>query len=359
MDKVYDKLKDIYGVLEDTDIDDIVGGFITDPDGTLKKLNDDLKTLQGSMEKLMKALKSGHLRAQVEGDVSDLLVELMDGMTQMTGAELQLSEAKAQIESGLKQIQAAYDKVAEQTDLGGLLSISTVSGLLTAQNFSMPAGYIDDNSGISYMVSVGQKFESSGELEDMVLFDLGLDGVEPITLGDVATVVVTDNGEHKGLHRVAHPLEYRIIDRQKEQRTHHSDKAFVPGAAVEQRHRPAQQNDQHHGNSRQRQCYRQRRQQGTAGAGCRQRIADHRGHPRQQQINKPGQVHPAAAHRKNSARRDGQRQQLLVIPAAEQMPVAGKGAGQHTDRQRRKLHQHKIEPVQPLRHQRHCQRQRH
>ena len=29
----------------------------------------------------------------------------------------------------------------------------------------------------------------------MVLFDLGLDGVEPITLGDVATVVVTDNGD--------------------------------------------------------------------------------------------------------------------------------------------------------------------
>lgn len=163
----------------------------------------------------------------------------------------------------------------------------------------------------------------------------------------------------KGLHCVAHPAERCIVDRQKEQRTHHSDKAFMLGAAVEQRHRPAQQNGQHHGNSRQRQCYRQRRQQGSAGAGCRQRIADHRGHPRQQQINKPGQVHPAAAHRKNSARRDGQRQQLLVIPAAEQMPVAGKGACQHTDRQRRKLHQHKIEPVQPLRHQRHCQRQRH
>ena len=27
----------------------------------------------------------------------------------------------------------------------------------------------------------------------------------------------------------------------------------------------------------------------------RQRIADHRGHPRQQQINKPGQIHPAGA----------------------------------------------------------------
>ena len=195
MDKVYDRLKDAYGVLEDTDIGDIVGGFITDPDGTLKKLNDNLKTLQGSMEKLMRELESGRLRAQVEGDVSDLLVQLMDGLTQMTGAELQLSEAKTQIESGLKQIQEAYKKVAEQTDLGGILSISTISGLLTAQNFSMPAGYIDDDSGVSYMVSVGQKFESSGELADMVLFDLGLEGVAPITLGDVATVVVTDDGD--------------------------------------------------------------------------------------------------------------------------------------------------------------------
>ena len=195
IDKVYERLKDAYGVLEDTDIGDIVGGFITDPDGTLKKLNDNLKTLQGSMEKLMRELESGRLRAQVEGDVSDLLVQLMDGLTQMTGAELQLSEARTQIESGLKQIQEAYKKVAEQTDLGGILSISTISGLLTAQNFSMPAGYIDDDSGVSYMVSVGQKFESSSELEDMVLFDLGLEGVAPITLGDVATVVVTDDSD--------------------------------------------------------------------------------------------------------------------------------------------------------------------
>ncbi len=195
IDEVYDHLKDIYGVLEDTDIGDIVGGIITDPDGTLKELQKNLETLQKSLRRLMKDLESGRLRAEVEGDVSDLLVQLMDGITQMTGAELQLSEAKTQIESGLKQIQEAYKKVDEQTDLGGLLSISTVSGLLTAQNFSMPAGYIDDDSGVSYMVSVGQKFESSSELEDMVLFDLGLEGVAPITLGDVATVVVTDNGD--------------------------------------------------------------------------------------------------------------------------------------------------------------------
>ena len=191
VDEVYKNLKELYDKLEGLDIDDLVGGFITDPDGTLKQLNDLLDTLKSSTEKLMKELENGKL----EGDISDFLVQMMDGITQMTGAELQLSQAKSQIESGLKQIQEAYKKVDEQTDLGGMLSISTVSGLLTAQNFSMPAGYIDDDSGVSYMVSVGQKFENSSELEDMVLFDLGLEGVAPITLGDVATVVVTDDSD--------------------------------------------------------------------------------------------------------------------------------------------------------------------
>ena len=191
VDEVYKNLKELYDKLEGLDIDDLVGGFITDPDGTLKQLNDLLDTLKNSIEKLMKELESGKL----EGDISDFLVQMMDGISQMTGAELQLSQAKSQIESGLKQIQEAYKKVDEQTDLGGMLSISTVSGLLTAQNFSMPAGYIDDDSGVSYMVSVGQKFENSSELEDMVLFDLGLEGVAPITLGDVATVVVTDDSD--------------------------------------------------------------------------------------------------------------------------------------------------------------------
>ena len=191
VDEVYKNLKELYDKLEGLDIDDLVGGFITDPDGTLKQLNDLLDTLKSSTEKLMKELENGKL----EGDISDFLVQMMDGITQMTGAELQLSQAKSQIESGLKQIQEAYKKVDEQTDLGGMLSISTVSGLLTAQNFSMPAGYIDDDSGVSYMVSVGQKFENSTELENMVLFDLGLEGIDPITLGDVATVVVTDDSD--------------------------------------------------------------------------------------------------------------------------------------------------------------------
>lgn len=194
-DEVYKNLKKLYDKLKDADIGDILGDIITDPEGSLEKLQQSLESLREQTKKMLDDLESGRLKAQMEGDISDFLVQMMDGMSQMTGAELQLSQAKSQIESGLKQLREAYNKVESQTDLGGLLSITTVSGLLTAQNFSMPAGYIDDNSGVSYMVSVGQKFENSTELENMVLFDLGLEGIDPITLGDVATVVVTDDSD--------------------------------------------------------------------------------------------------------------------------------------------------------------------
>lgn len=195
VDKVYEKLKELYDKLKGLDTDDLMGGFITDPEGTLKQLNDLLNTLKSRIGELMKKLKDGSLRAQLEGDASDLLVTLMDGLTQMTEADIQLKEAMTQIEDGLAQIKEAYKTIDEQTDVGGQLSMSTVSQLLTAQNFSMPAGYISDNDGVQYMVSVGDNVTSRQELEDMVLLDLGIEGIEPVTLGDVATVVVLDDAD--------------------------------------------------------------------------------------------------------------------------------------------------------------------
>ncbi len=173
------------------------GGIIdgSDPDKALEELMKKLENLPDDLKKLVEDLKSGKLRAQLEGDASDLLVTLMDGLTQMTEADIQLKEAMSQIEDGLAQIKEAYKTIDEQTDVGGQLSMSTVSQLLTAQNFSMPAGYISDNDGVQYMVSVGDNVTSRQELEDMVLLDLGIEGVEPVTLGDVATVVVLDDAD--------------------------------------------------------------------------------------------------------------------------------------------------------------------
>ena len=159
----------------------------------LEQLRKTLERLNAALDKLMQDLESGALKRQVTGEVYDLTISLIDGITQMTEAQIQLDEAMTQIEDGMDQINEAYASIADQTDVGGRLSISTVSQLLTAQNFAMPAGYIEDDSGVKYMVSVGENVSSRQELEDMVLLDLGMDGIEPVTLGDIATVVVTDN----------------------------------------------------------------------------------------------------------------------------------------------------------------------
>ena len=187
------ELEKLIEALKKGGIGGIIGG--SDPDKALEELVKKLENLPDDLKKLVEDLKSGKLRAQLEGDASDLLVTLMDGLTQMTEADIQLKEAMSQIETGLTQIKEAYKTIDEQTDVGGQLSMSTVSQLLTAQNFSMPAGYISDNDGVQYMVSVGDNVTSRQELEDMVLLDLGIEGVEPVTLGDVATVVVLDDAD--------------------------------------------------------------------------------------------------------------------------------------------------------------------
>lgn len=195
VDKLYEYLKEARGQIPGPDPDPGPGEPpITVPGKEeLEQLKKTLERLNATLDKLMQDLESGELKREVTSEVYDLTLSLIDGITQLTEAQIQLDEAMTQIEAGMDQINEAYKSIADQTDVGGMLSISAVRQLLTAQNFAMPAGYIEDDSGVKYMVSVGENVSSRQELEDMVLLDLGMDGIEPVTLGDIATVVVTDN----------------------------------------------------------------------------------------------------------------------------------------------------------------------
>ena len=101
-----------------------------------------------------------------------------DGVTQLLSANVQLDSALTQLGQGLRTLESSRASALEQVDLSGALNIQTITALLTAQNFSMPAGYLQED-GVNYMVSVGDSISSRQELSDMVLFDLGLEGVEP------------------------------------------------------------------------------------------------------------------------------------------------------------------------------------
>ncbi len=133
--------------------------------------------------------------AALSQQVTSGLISGLDAITQLSTGTVQITQALAQIDQGLASVSEYREQVAQQADLSGMLSISTVSGILTAQNFSMPAGYINDDDGVRYMVSVGDAFESRKQLEDLLLFDLGIEGVDPIYLHSVADVFITDNSD--------------------------------------------------------------------------------------------------------------------------------------------------------------------
>ena len=99
-----------------------------------------------------------------------------------------------------------------------MLTVETITGMLTAQNFAMPAGIITDND-VDYMVRVGERFENLDEIKNMLIFDpgqMGLEGVDPVLLSDVADVFVTDDS-HLTYTRVnGNPSVMLTIQRQSE-----------------------------------------------------------------------------------------------------------------------------------------------
>ena len=69
-------------------------------------------------------------------------------------------------------------------DVNNLLTIDVLSQLIYAQNFSMPAGYIDDQDDNSWLLKVGEEYDSIEDLEGALL--LHIEGVTDVYLPDVA-----------------------------------------------------------------------------------------------------------------------------------------------------------------------------
>ncbi|SCJ57932.1 Swarming motility protein SwrC [uncultured Clostridium sp.] len=129
--------------------------------------------------------------------------ELNKGQTQLEQGKLALSQgiatAQAQLlvqEGKLAEGRAQFDQASEgayeQANLSGQLTKDTIGQILSAQNFSMPAGNIVEDE-TAYAVKVGDLFENEEDLSSLVLFNLGLDELDTVTLADVADISFTDN----------------------------------------------------------------------------------------------------------------------------------------------------------------------
>ena len=164
---------------------------------TLKATVAELETQLAQINEAEEKLESGLLSIE---DAQTLLEEQkLKGLVQMSTAAGQLAAgasslemALTQIETGLETIEDSREDALRQADLNEIITMDMVKQILTAQNFAMPAGYVQED-GVSYMVSVGDEITDLDTLENLLLFDMNMEGVDPIYLKDVAVVTLTDN----------------------------------------------------------------------------------------------------------------------------------------------------------------------
>lgn len=145
-----------------------------------------LDSAQKQLEAGEEQIKSGQEQLDAGAD------QIKEGYDQINDNAGQLADALEQILDGEEQIEEAREDAYDQADMNGILTVDTVEQLLAAQNFSMPAGYVTED-GISYLIRVGDKPDTVEELKAMPILNVDMDGVDVITLGDVADVFMTDN----------------------------------------------------------------------------------------------------------------------------------------------------------------------
>ncbi len=109
---------------------------------------------------------------------------------QMISGESALESALAQLKEGETALKNARETALENANLDALLNMNTLSQMIYAQNFSMPAGYIYEGEN-QYLLKVGDEFASIEELKDALLCQI--DDIGDIRLRDVAYVTMIDN----------------------------------------------------------------------------------------------------------------------------------------------------------------------
>lgn len=113
---------------------------------------------------------------------------------EMAKASVTIANAETELNKNIKQFEASRDEAYKKAGIKEALTKDTISKILKAENFSMPAGYINE-SGEKYLVKVGEQFSTVEELENLLLFNIDVEGVGPIYLKDVAKVDFIDNSE--------------------------------------------------------------------------------------------------------------------------------------------------------------------
>ncbi len=174
-----------------------------------KQLNDGIKKLEQGIAAIDAGLAPEASRAELNAQLGELKAQLAalkkqesklkNGQSELDDAKSdaleKLDEAQAQLDEKLDELNEAKQKALAEADVRDMVSSSMVKQILSASNFSMPAGYVEQADGEKASVKVGNPFSSISELEELMLFSSGLDTVGDVYIKDVANIVRADSSD--------------------------------------------------------------------------------------------------------------------------------------------------------------------
>lgn len=180
-------------------LDDTIAEFadkISQVDGGITQIAAAVKGLDNNTVSVNQAL------SEIEKQQSLAAYQLSGGLSALNTKQSEVNSALTQLNSAQEELKSASDELSDQkdkakkaADMTNTVTISNVSNILTAQNFSMPAGYVSDDENIKYLVRVGDKIDGDKEMQSLALFDTGIDGIGVVKLGDVADVFIADDSD--------------------------------------------------------------------------------------------------------------------------------------------------------------------
>ena len=156
------------------------------------QLQQSLQVIYSTLEDTIKAMDNvPQLMSTFSGALGSFTQQQLNAYMQFTEAREQLNEYEKQLETAKQEYETARTQALAQADVQKQLDINTLSTLIYAQNFSMPAGYVQDASGESWLLKVGEEYNSVDDIAGALL--LHVDGYGDVRLSDVADVEVIDN----------------------------------------------------------------------------------------------------------------------------------------------------------------------
>lgn len=177
-----DNLKTLY---------DIVETRIPQIDTELANLKIEIKTSQVVLKQVKESIKEAEDKyEEVEAGKMTAAAAFGSSRAKLESAKENIEKGETELENSWKTFKESRKAARENANLDSLLNMETLSGILMAENFSMPAGYINDDK-TQYLLKVGDTYNNIDDLSDTLLCDI--EDIGEVRLGDVADITMIDN----------------------------------------------------------------------------------------------------------------------------------------------------------------------